>query len=82
MYKNVHLQMNIKGELEYTMRMGTWQFEAGNLILGEVGQQGCKFGGSWENSCEIGGREEGEFTPRCPSPASPRIHHSPYLQAA
>ena len=49
--------MNIKGELEYTIRMGTWQFEAGNLILGKVGQQGCKFGGSLGNSCEIGGRE-------------------------
>ena len=47
-YKNVHLQMNIKGELEYTMRMGTWQFEAGNLILGEVGQQGASLGGVGE----------------------------------
>ena len=48
MYKNVHLQMNIKGELEYTMRMGTWQFEAGNLTLGEVGQQGASLGGVGE----------------------------------
>ena len=55
-YKNVLLQMNIKCELEYTMRMGTWHWSR-ELDFRWGGPTYVQVWGSWGNSCEIGARE-------------------------